>query len=118
MFFFYRHPNSSVDIYSNIEESIYLAVDPGISDIIITGGFNCNVLNSQTSKKIDCFCTNIFFVLARSESSHLTEHSSLINCILVSKREHLILQGVGDPFLNQKLLYHCPIWILQNFQGK
>ena len=34
---FYRPPNSSADVYSNVEESISLAVDTGTSDIIITG---------------------------------------------------------------------------------
>ena len=43
---FYRPPNSSADVYSNIEEFISLAVDTGTSDIIITGDFNFNVLNS------------------------------------------------------------------------
>ena len=53
---FYKPPNSSADIYSNIEVSISSAVDTGNSDIIFTGDFNFNVLNSQTKKKIDSLC--------------------------------------------------------------
>ena len=45
---FCRPPNDSADVYSNIEEYISLAVDTGTSDIIISGDFNFNVLNSQT----------------------------------------------------------------------
>ena len=40
-----------------------------------------------------------------------TEHSSsLLNLILVSNKEHLILHGVGDPFLDLQLRYHCPFY--------
>ena len=108
---FYRPPNSSADVYSNIEESIYLAVDTGTSDIIITGDFNFNVLNSQTKKKIDSLCTQFSLHQLLTDPSHFTEHSSsLLDLILVSNKEHLILHGVGDPFLDQQLHYHCPIY--------
>ena len=108
---FYRPPNSSADVYSNIEESISLAVDTGTSDIIITGDFNFNVLNSQTKKKIDSLCTQFSLHQLLTDPSHFTEHSSsLLDLILVSNKEHLILHGVGDPFLDQQLHYHCPIY--------
>ena len=42
--------------YSGIEDSIHLAIDSGITDIIITGDFNFNMLNDQTSREIDTFC--------------------------------------------------------------
>ena len=90
---FYRPPNSSADVYTNTEESISLAVDTGTSDIIITGDFN--------------------FILYQllTDPSHFTEHSSsLLDLILVSNKEHLILHDVGDPFLDQQLRYHCPIY--------
>ena len=46
-----------------------------------------------------------------TDPSHFTEHSSsLLDLILVSNKEHLILHGVGDPFLDQQLRYHCPIY--------
>ena len=53
---FYRHPNSDSIHYSGIEDSIHLAIDSGISDISITGDFNFNMLNVQTSRKIITFC--------------------------------------------------------------
>ena len=108
---FYRPPNSSADVYSKIEESISLAVDTGTSHIIITGDLNFNVLNSQTKKKIDSPCTQFSLHQLLTDPSHFTEHSSsLLDLILVSNKEHLILQGVGDPFLDQQLRYHCPIY--------
>ena len=55
---FYRPPNSGFNYFSSIEDSIALAVDsPGISDIIITGDFNLNVLNPLSARKIDSLCT-------------------------------------------------------------
>ena len=41
---FYRPPVSDSCYLSTIEDSIHLAVDTGISDIIITGDFNYNML--------------------------------------------------------------------------
>ena len=34
----------------------------------------------------------------------------MLDLILVNNKEHLILHGVGDPFLDQQLRYHCPIY--------
>ena len=46
-----------------------------------------------------------------SQSTHFTEHSSgLIDIILVSNKENLILSGVADPFLNQDVRFHCPVY--------
>ena len=84
---FYIPPNSSADVYSNIEESISLAVDTGTSDIIITGDFNFNVSNPQTKKKIDSLCIQFSLHQPPTDPSHFTEHSSsLLDIILVNKK--------------------------------
>ena len=54
---FYRPPGSSINYHSDIENSLNLAVDTDISDIIVTGDFNFNVLNPTTLRKIEYFCT-------------------------------------------------------------
>ena len=54
---FYRHPNSDASYLSAIEDSIYLALDIQISNIIVTGVFNFNVLNQQISNRISGICT-------------------------------------------------------------
>ena len=55
-------PNSISNYFSDIEDSIALAVDsPGISEIIITGDFNLNFLNPQTATKINSICTQFSF---------------------------------------------------------
>ena len=48
---FYRPPNSNANYYSMIEDSLSLAVDTNISDIIVTGDFNFNLLNPRSSTK-------------------------------------------------------------------
>ncbi|MCG8032214.1 MAG: endonuclease/exonuclease/phosphatase family protein [Candidatus Thiodiazotropha taylori] len=113
---FYRAPNSDANYYSNIEDSIALAIDTGIADILITGDFNFNYLDLQTRRKIDSLCTRFSLHQTICQPTHYTEHSSsLIDIILVSNKEHIILSGVGDPFLNQQMRYHCPIFGILKF---
>ena len=38
-----------------------------------------------------------------------------IDIVLVSNKDHLLLSGVGDPFLNQDLRYDCPIYGIFKF---
>ena len=52
---FYSPPNSDAQYYSNIDNSIALASDTGILDIILTGDFN--FFNLQARRKIDSLCT-------------------------------------------------------------
>ena len=40
---FNRHPNSGSNYVTHIEDSIYVATDTGIDDIIITDDFNLNI---------------------------------------------------------------------------
>ena len=53
---YYRPPNSVASYYSNIEDSLALALDTGITDIIVTGDFNLNVLTSPSARKLISLC--------------------------------------------------------------
>ena len=44
---FYRPPSANAAYFSSIEDSIHLAIDTGIQDIIVTGDFNFNMSNEQ-----------------------------------------------------------------------
>ena len=108
---FYRPPNSSASYFSDIEDSVALAVDTGLSDIIITDDLNVNFLTPQTTRKIDSLCIQFMLYQSINQPTHFTEtSSSLIDIIFVSDKEHLVLSGVGDPFLHQELRYHCPVF--------
>ena len=101
---FYRPPSSNANYFSHIEDSIALAVDTGISDIIICGDFNLNMLNQHTSRKIDSVCETYNLTQIITKPTHFTEHSSsLIDLIIVSNKDHVLLSGVGEPFLPQHI---------------
>ena len=108
---FYRPPCSSSQILTDIENSIGLAVDTGISDIVITGDFNINMLNPQSEKKILDICKEYNLKQLINEPTHFTESSStLIDLILVSNVQSIEMFGVGEPFLMQDIRYHCPVY--------
>ena len=53
------------------------------------------------------------------EPTHFTEHSSsIINLTFASYKNNILLSGVGDPFLDQNVRYHCPIYFVLNFYKK
>ena len=106
-----------MSLYKSLtENSLHLAVDTDISDIVVTGDLNLNVLNPLTSRKINSFCTQFSLYQTIHQPTHFTEHSSsLIDILIVSNKKHLILSGVGDPFLNQEIRYHCPIYGIFKF---
>ena len=113
---FYRPPNADSDYYTAIETSLNLAVDTGYNDIIVTGDFNFNMLIPNTARKINSLCSQFAFQQSVDEPVHYTEmSSSLIDLILVHNPNALIASGVGDPFLNQALRYHCPVFGLVKF---
>lgn len=113
---FYRPPNADSIYYSSIEDSLNLAVDTEIQDIIVTGDFNFNIFNQQTSRKIESLCNQFALYQSIDEPTHFTEtSSSLLDIILVSNKDHLLLSGVADPFLNQEVRYHCPVYGIFKF---
>ena len=115
---FYRPPNSDATYFSNIEDSLALEVDTGISDVIVTGDFTLSMLNVRTSWKIESLCIQFSFYQSIDKPTHFTENtctSSLIDIVLVSNKDYLLFSGVGDPFLNQELRYHCPVYGILKF---
>lgn len=113
---FYRPPNSDAIYFSTVEDSFHLAVDTGMKDIIITGDFNFNMLSEQSSRKIKDLCRQFSLSQIISQPTHFTENSSsLIDLLLVNDNNHVITSGVGDPFLQQDLRYHCPVFGVFNF---
>lgn len=114
---FYRPPNSSPIILSDIDNSIGLAVDTGISDIVITGDFNFNMLNSVSKAKINDICQQYNLYQLITEPTNHTEFSStVIDLILVSNLQSVEMSGVGEPFLLQDIRYHCPVYSIFRFK--
>ena len=114
---FYRPPNSTNAILSTIEDSIGLAFDTNISNILITGDFNLDILKDNSSRKVRDICQQFNFEQIINEPTHFTENSSsLIDLILTSNRNTILLSGVGEPFLEQNIRYHCPVFCVLTFR--
>ena len=114
---FYRLPNASPIILTDIENSVGLAVDTRITDVIITGDLNLNMLNQPTRNKITDICQQYNLNQIISEPTHFTENSSsVIDLILVNNLRSIELSGVGEPFLLQHVRYHCPVFVILTFK--
>ena len=110
---FYRPPNASPIIYNLIENSIGKAIDTGIENILVTGDFNYDMLSPIPSRKVMQICRQYNMSQIISDPTHYTESSqSLLDIMLLSNPENVILNGVGEPFLDQNTRYHCPIFCL------
>ena len=73
--------------------------------------------NVQSARKITSLCEQLSLVQSIEEPTHFTEmSSSLIDLLLVNNNEHLVLSGVGDPFLHKDIRYHCPVFGVFNFR--
>ena len=99
----------------SIETSIGLAFDTTINDVIVVGDYNLDMLKLTSSRKIETLCQMYNLSDIISEPTHFTESSSsLIDLFLVTNKNHIILSGVGEPFLDQNIRFHCPIYCVLN----
>ena len=113
---FYRPPNPDAAYLSSIDDSVDLATDTGISNIIITGDFNLNVNNHNTLKKIKTLCCQFSLYQLIDKPTNFTEHSSsIIDLVFATNKDNVISSGVGDPFLQQNITYHCPVYVIVKF---
>ena len=103
-------------IYSSIEDSVGLAFDTNIPNITITGDFNFDVSKQASCRKINELCQQFNLQQLITVPTHHTENSeSIIDLFLVSNKKRVVLSGVGEPFLDQNIRYHCPIYCVYNF---
>ena len=113
---FYRPPNSDSVYISQIEDSIGLAIDSSISDVIITGDFNLNTMNQTQFRKVEALCNQFNMTQCIDEPTHFTENShSTIDLLFVTNKNSILTTGVGEPFLDLSMRYHCPIFGVFNF---
>ena len=61
-------------------------------------------------------CQQFNFDQLINAPTHYTENSSsIIDMIFTSNKNNIILSGVGEPFLEQNIRYHCPVYCVLNF---
>ena len=117
--FFYRPPNSAPAILASKEDSIGIAFDCGIENILITGGFNHDILKEASNKNIVDICQHHNLEQLINEPTHSTENThSIIDIFLTTNLHSILLSRVGKPFLDQNIRYHCPIYCVFNFDKK
>ena len=110
----YRPPNSSLEYFNLLKESIDRACSTNIIDIIITGDFNYNLNNANN--KISEITREFNLTQLISEPTHFTEDSSsILDLILVRNKTNIIFNGVIDPFTPEQVRYHCPTTVLLKF---
>ena len=113
---FYRPPSSSAQTLSYIEDSISLAIDSNIKDVFITGDFNLDIIKATTNQKINNICQYFNLYQLIEEPTHFTEtSSSIIDLVFTSNKNNILSSGVGDPFLEQNVRHHCPVYFVLNF---
>ena len=96
---FYRPPNSNTAVLSCIQDSIALAVDTQIKDIVVTGDFNLDWLKPASRLKIDNICMQFGVSQLISEPTNFTESSqSIIDLFFVSSPNLVSISGEGEPF--------------------
>ena len=92
------------------------AFGTNISNILITGYFNLVILKDNSSRKVRDLCQPFHFEQIINEPTHFPENSSsLIDLILISNRNTILLSGVGEPFLERNMRYHCPVFCVLTF---
>ena len=111
---FYRPPNSTPSILPSIVNSIGLAFDTNVRDIIITGEFNLDMLSDRSSKKIKSICQEYNLQQLINDPRHFPG-TSLIDPFLTLNPNNVTLSGNGEPFLDQNIRYHCPIYCILKF---
>lgn len=112
---FYRPPDSNTDYFNLIVESIDRAYNLNISDIIITGDFNCDMFSNHGNKIRDLMHQFNLHQLI-NEATNFTEHSSsLLDLFLVRNSSNILMSGVIDTFIPDQRRFHCPIIALLKF---
>ena len=87
-----------------------------MQNILITGDFNLDTQKQVSNKKIIDICQQFNLKQLITEPTHYTvTSSSIINLLFASDSNGILLSGVGVPFLDQTIRYHCPIFSVLNF---
>ena len=70
----------------------------------------------MSGNKINSICQQFNLHNLIQEPTHFTEiSSSIIDLVLTSNKNSVLLSGVGEPFLEQNIRYHCPVFCILEF---
>ena len=112
----YRPPDASPNYWNLISESIDRAKTTNISGIIILGDLNNDMLVPSRCKKLRDVMLDYGLSQLINEPTHYTEISStLIDVILTTNVNSILLSEVCDPFIPDRIRYHCPVAVIFAF---
>ena len=108
---FYRPPNTDAHYFNHIIESIDRAhtCNTNISDIIILGDFNSNMLSDNYNKMKELIKTYDMKQLI-AEPTYF-----LIDLIIIRNNNNILTSGVADTFIQDQIRHHCPTVVLLKF---
>ena len=113
----YRPPNSGLNYWDLIENTLDNISNSPITDTIIVGDFNCDIKAANLSNKMHILCNSYNYHQLIDEPTNYTEHSStIIDLLLVSKPENVIYSGVSSPFIPDLIRYHCPTVLVLKYR--
>ena len=112
----YRPPDANQNYCTLISESVDRAKNTNISDIIIVGDLNNDLLKPSKCKHLRELIANYELSQLIKEPTHFTEiSSSLIDVIMTSNLNSIIASEVCDPFIQNRIRYHCPVAVILSF---
>ena len=95
------HQTLDLVYISQIEDSIGLAIDSSISDVIITGDFNLNTMNQTQFRKVEALCNQFNMTQCIDEPTHFTENShSTIDLLFVTNKDSILTKSLFEPCLD------------------
>ena len=100
---FYRPPNSGAEYFNLVVESIGRAHNTNITDLIIVGKFNYNMLTNDNNKIRD---TMLHYNLSQviKDATHFTENSSsLIDLIILRNTANMLTSCAIDNFVPDQI---------------
>ena len=113
----YRPPNSGLNYWDLIENTLDNISNSPITDTIIVGDFNCDFKETSKPNRMHTLCNSYNYHQLIDEPTNYTEHSSsIIDLLLVSKPENVIYSGVSSPFIPDLIRYHCPTVLVLKYR--
>ena len=113
----YRPPNSGSYYWDLIEQTFDNLCDSHITDLVILGDFNSDLLKPMHANRIQNLTNSYNLHQLIDEPTHYTENSSsLLDLTIVSKPENVVFSGVSSPFIPDLIRYHCPIIVTLKFR--
>ena len=111
----YRPPNFNNSHWDLLEQSIDQAFTALYDNVLVTGDFNINIKGNESNKMSRLIQSYNEKQLISSDTHYTENSSSLIDLIFVKNTSHIIASFVADPFIPDRIRFHCPVVAILKF---